>query len=139
MNFVALIVDRWNKTCFVINRYSCVDWFVANDVYTFQILSERSFQYYVSSIQSSKSSDQIINRIISTTSNYLSRIIHVAVEKINRFKSLQCRKEISINFDEKIDMILRHLWNKRIDNFYEINCTSRRSFLNYQCVNDWHR
>jgi hypothetical protein len=111
MNSVASIVDRWSKTCFVINHYSRVDWFVADDVYTFQILSKRSFQYYVLSIQTSRSFDQIINRIISTTSDYLSRIIHVVVEKINRFESLQCRKQISINLDERIDMILRHSWN----------------------------
>jgi hypothetical protein len=102
MNFVASIVDRWSRTCFVINRCFRVDWFVANDVYTFQILSERSSQYCVSSTQTSKSSDRIINWIISTTSHYLSWIIHVAVEKMSRSESLQCREQISINFHEKI-------------------------------------
>jgi hypothetical protein len=138
MSFIVLIVDRWNKTCFVINRCFRVDLFVANDVYTFQIFSKRFSQYYVSSIQTSKSFNQIINRIISTTSKYLSRNIHVVVEKISRFESLQCREQISINFDERIDMISRHSWNIRIDNFCEISYTSRRSFSNYQCVNDWH-
>jgi hypothetical protein len=138
MNSVASIIDWWSKTCFVINRCFRVDWFVANDVYTFQILLKRFSQYYVLNIQTSKSFNQIINRIISTTSDYLSRIIHVAVKKISRSESLQYRKQISINLDERIDMISRHSWNVRIDDSCEISYTSRRSSSNYQCVNDWH-
>jgi hypothetical protein len=118
VNFVSLIVDRWNNTYYVIIRCFLADLFVANDVCTCRILSTRFLQCCVRNILSRKFDAWIINQIILIELRCRSRMNFVVVKKINRSESLFDRARISIIFDENNDMISTHLLNERVDEIF---------------------